>query len=345
MNRPILTLIIPVYNEELILRRNLNELISYLTEIPYEYEIIIVDDGSSDSTGEIIDQYAASNKRIIAIHHPVNMQLGSSIKTGIEHAKGQYIITYDIDMSYSMDHIERMIETIISTESDVVIASPYMKGGSVKNVPIIRRVVSRIVNLYMRFFSQQTIHTFTGMVRCYRSKFIKSLVLRSVDYEINPEILYKAMLLRARIVEIPAHLEWKYRQTIDKRKVSFTRVFKGILPALMSGFILRPYVLFLSIGTFLFMVALYLITWILINTMKIYPTIEATSSYFDDRFSNAIAAVFQARPHAFLIGGFVLVVALQFISMGFLSLQNKRYYEELYDLGTRQYKFHESQDD
>ena len=79
--------------------------------------------------------------------------------------------------------------------------------------------------------------------------------------------------------------------------------------------------------------ASYMGVWIIINLVEIYPKIPP-GEYFDDRFSMAIGELFKLRPHAFLLGGFSLIVALQFISMGFLSLQNKRYFEELFHLST-----------
>ena len=89
------------------------------------------------------------------------------------------------------------------------------------------------------------------------------------------------------------------------------------------------------IGIVLFMVAFYIIVWLIVNTIVIYPHVMVSSdTFFDDRFSVAVAEIFRRKPYAFLVGGVSLIVSLQFLSLGFLSLQSKRYFEELFNLNT-----------
>lgn len=184
------------------------------------------------------------------------------------------------------------------------------------------------------------IHTITGMVRAYERKFIRSLNLKATDTECNAEILYKAQLLRAKVIEIPAHLDWGLLNTAGKKRHSSMKILRGIGGSLMAGFIFRPFMYFIVPGIILLLVSVYIIVWIFINTMTIYPETLATSPYFDDQFSNAVAAVYKARPHAFFVGGSTLLAALQLLSLGILSLQNKRYFEELFHFSTTLYKKH-----
>ncbi len=209
-NVPYISIILPCYNEEAILQVNLNVIIKYLESKneKYKWEIVIINDGSKDKTGIIADEYERQNGNIRVIHHPTNLNLGNALKTGFKNSKGDIIVVMDIDLSYSVDHIEKMVDKMIETSSDIVIASPYMKGGKVTDVPLGRKLMSRWVNRFMRVAAQDKYHTYTGMVRAYRKNFIQTVNLKTKDYEINPEILYKAMILRARIDEIPAHLDW-----------------------------------------------------------------------------------------------------------------------------------------
>ncbi len=71
----------------------------------------------------------------------------------------------DIDLSYGVEYIEQMTDKLIETNADIVIASPYMKGGKVTAVPFMRRAMSKYVNKFMHFAAQDKYHTFTGMVR------------------------------------------------------------------------------------------------------------------------------------------------------------------------------------
>jgi hypothetical protein len=207
-----------------------------------------------------------------------------------------------------------------------------MKGGKVTAVPFLRRIMSRWVNRFMRMASQDKYHTYTAMVRAYRSGFIKSLNLKTKDYEVNPEIMYKAMILRARIVEIPAHLDWTAQNKYAGKRKSGIRVIRGFFSGIMSGFIFRPYIFFLGIGTVLMIISLYEIIWLLHDTFADMSKLR--SSQIQDTFSYSVALQFRKNPQTFFIGGITFIVAVQFLSLGFLSLQSKRYFEELFHLGT-----------
>ncbi len=335
---PFVSIICPAYNEGAIIEESLVCICEYLQENispKYTWEIIIINDGSKDNTGNLAEKFAKEHENIHVIHHFANMNLGVAIKTGFANAKGEIIIVYDIDLSYSTDHIKMLLDSIIEQHADIVIASPYMKGGKTTNVPYNRKIMSKWANSYLSYASRQKIHTFSGMVRAYKASFIKNLSLKASTFEINTEIILKAQILRARIIEIPAHLDWTYQNKYSKTRFSGIKIRTGIFDGFFSGFIFRPYMFFIIPGLLLLLLSFYIIAWIIYNTYQIYPTIESSSKFFDDRFSAAVAHLFQRAPHAFLVGGFTLVVALQILGIGFLSLQNKRYFDESFYLGTK----------
>ena len=155
----------------------------------------------------------------------------------------------------------------METYADIVIASPYMKGGQVTDVPFLRKIMSLWVNKFMRFAAQDKYYTYTGMVSAYRKSFIQTLNLKTKDYEVNPEILYKAMILRARIIEIPAHLDWTEQNKFAGKRTSSIRVIRGFFSGIMSAFIFRPYIFFLALGTFLMMLSMYELIWLFYDTL------------------------------------------------------------------------------
>ena len=330
------SVVIPCYNEETILKPHLNTIIDYLEERNHKYrwEIIIINDGSSDKTGDIAGEFARSRENIKIIHHPANLNLGRALQTGFRNSSGDIIVVLDVDLSYSVDHIERMIDKLVETFADMVVASPYMKGGKVTAVPFLRRVMSFWVNKFMRIASQDKYHTYTGMVRAYRSGFIQSMNLKTKDYEVNPEIMYKAMILRARIVEIPAHLDWTEQNKYAGSRTSSMRIIRGFFSGIMSGFIFRPYIFFLGLGVVLMALSIYEMIWLLHNTLSTIPKIRSTAPDPKDLFSYSLSLQFEKNPQTFLIGGIAFIVAIQFLSLGFLSLQSKRYFEELFHMGT-----------
>jgi glycosyltransferase involved in cell wall biosynthesis len=333
---PFVSLILPCYNEEAILQANLIVVIDYMVSKNYKYkwEIIIINDGSKDKTGEIAEEFARQDLNIRIIHHPTNLNLGNALKTGFFNAKGDILVILDIDLSYSVDHIERMVDKLIETSSDIVIASPYMKGGKVTAVPFLRKIMSKWVNIFMRVAAQEKYHTYTGMVRAYRHEFIRTLNLKTKDYEVNPEIMYKAMILRARIVEIPAHLDWTTQNKFSGQRTSSIRVMRGFFSGIMSGFIFRPYIFFLGIGIIIMCLSMYELIWLLYDTVNGMYQVQKIPANFDNVFSYSLLLQFQQNPQTFLIGGISFLAAIQFLSLGFLSLQSKRYFEELFHLGT-----------
>lgn len=333
---PYITIVLPCYNEEAILQSNLTVVTTYMESKNHKYnwELLIINDGSKDKTGEIAEEFVKINKNFHVIHHPSNLNLGNALKTGFLNAKGDILVVLDIDLSYSVDHIERLVDKLIETSADIVVASPYMKGGKVTAVPFLRRIMSKWVNKFMQVAAQEKYHTFTGMVRAYRREFIRTLNLKTKDYEVNPEIMYKAMILRAKIVEIPAHLDWTEQNKFSTQRTSSMRVIRGFFSGVMSGFIFRPYIFFLGIGAVLMCLSLYELIWLLVDTIIGANQILDLPANYDNAFSYSLIIQFQENPQTFIVGGITFLAAIQFLGLGFLSLQNKRYFEELFHLGT-----------
>jgi glycosyltransferase involved in cell wall biosynthesis len=334
--KPFISIVAPCYNEEAILVANINTVIEYLEhkEDKYRWEILIINDGSKDKTGEIADELERRNENIRVIHHHVNLNLGNALQTGFRNAKGEIIVVLDIDLSYEVDNIGKLVDKLIQESADIVIASPYMKGGKVTAVPFLRRIMSKWVNQFMRFSAQDKYYTFTGMVRAYRTSFIRSVNLKTRDYEINPEIMYKAMILRARIIEIPAHLDWTEQNKFAGKRTSSIRVLRGFFSGLMSAFIFRPYIFFMGLGIILMGLSMYQLVWLLVDTLSGLHDILVQGVKTDYPFSYSLSLQFKKNPQSFLVGGITFLAAVQFLSLGFLSLQSKRYFEEIFHLGT-----------
>ena len=335
--KPFVSIVVPGFNEEEIVVDSLSRLCEHLKTLEerYEWELIFVNDGSTDRTEELARSFAAGRKNVKVLSHFTNFQLGQALRFAFSHCDGDIIVTIDVDLSYSPDHIESLVETMLRTHAKIVLASPYMLGGTVSNVPFLRRLLSRWANRFLSLVAKGNISTLTSMVRAYDREFITGLNLKAMDTEINPEIIYKAQLLRARIVEIPGHLSWSPRKAGTPGRRSSMRLVRAIASALMSGFIFRPFMFFIVPGLGLLTLALYTITWIGVNVGRVYSTVVVTGTYWDDRFAAAVGSVFRDRPHAFFVGGISLIVALQLISLGFIATQNKRYFEEIFHLGSR----------
>lgn len=346
-DKPLVSLIVPAYNEAAIIEEHLDILYRYMESIEDEYrwEILVINDGSKDNTGELADNFASKRQNIYIFHHRINGGLGKALRTGFKNSKGDYLVTFDLDLSYSEYHIRKLLDKIKETEADVVVASPYMKGGRVSNVPWLRLKLSIWANRFLSATAKNDLVTLTGMVRVYDAKFLRSLNLRSQSMEINPEVIHKLRILGAQIEEMPAHLHWRAlnpnhpkpeKPSKKSRRKSSMKILKHTWSIVFAGFIFRPVMFFLIPGLLSFILSLYANTWALIHCFRQYQILAQSHPFADP--TEAVARAFAYAPHTFFIGGMTLMVAIQLFSLGILSMQSKSYFEEIFYLGTQIYK-------
>ena len=330
---PLISVVVPAYNEALTLMGSLTTLYEYLNGLRdrYRSELIVVNDGSVDETADIAEAFARSREGVRVIHHPINSRLGEALRSGFAESRGDAVVTFDSDLSYSPDHIEQMVDALFTHNARVVIASPYAKDGRTTSVPFRREMMSRGANRILAINSQYPISTVTGMVRAYDGPFIRAMNLKAMGPEINAEILYKAQILRASVIEIPAHLDWSQQQErLNKRSINL-RVSNTSKLVLFSSFIFRPFVFFVVPGLLLLLVAMWTVSSIALTVLRDFRN---ESGGVDHRLTEAFAYAWQVRPQSFIVGGFALVIAIQLLSFGMLAALSKRYFEELFHFNT-----------
>lgn len=331
--RPLVTVVLPAFNESAILEKNLSIICRYLDgmQAEYRWEVIVVNDGSRDETGKIAECVARREPNVVVIHHPTNFGLGQALRTGFNHSHGDYVVVLDMDLSYAPDHIALLLERIRRTYSKVVVASPYAEGGRVSAVPWLRKTLSVWGNKFLSSVSRGNLSTLTGMVRVYDGPYIRAMSLRAIGMEINPEILYKSMLLRARIEEMPAHLDWSAQNAHGPSRQSSMRVLRHVLSTVLSGFIFRPFMFFILPGMGLLAFAFYTNVWMFLHFFEQYlsPALAQDPAGLP-RMTAALAAAYALYPHTFVVGLLALMLAVQLISLGVLSLQSKKYFEDMF---------------
>jgi hypothetical protein len=199
-----------------------------------------------------------------------------------------------------------------------------------------RATLSVWANRFLSVMVKGAVSTVTGMVRAYDGRFIRSMDLRSLGMDINAEIVHKTMLLGGLIIEIPGHLDWGLHAGKPVRRRSSMRVLSHTFAVVLSGFLLRPVIFFILPGLLLLLFAVYVNTWTVIHFATEYATL-AQYSWFLDRASFAVGAAYTKFPYTFIVGGLSAMLSIQLISLGVLSLQSKRYFEEIFHLAARNY--------
>ncbi len=216
---PLLSVIVPVYNEANTIRQVIDKILA----VPIDKEIIVVDDSSSDGTGKILRDLRFSNLRVI--HHGSNRGKGAAVITGLSHTIGEYVIVQDADFEYDpMDYLE-LIDVIVKGNGDLVLGARFTAGYHGMKIPKAgNRLLTGLINL---LFGVRLNDCFT----CYklmRRRDLLALSLGSKSFDIEIEILAKAIKKRMRIAEVPVY--YKPRDYSQGKKI---KVKDGIWAVLM----------------------------------------------------------------------------------------------------------------
>jgi glycosyltransferase involved in cell wall biosynthesis len=197
-----LTLFFPMWNEEQVVHqtiaaaREAAESLIAAGEIG-SYEVLLVDDASTDATGEIADKYAADDPRIRVIHHPVNRKLGGTLKTGFAHARGELVLYTDADLPFDMAELSKAVRIIRVYEADIVSAFRFDRTGEGPR----RFVYSYIYNHLVRSLFGLRIRDVNFAFKLIRRDVFEHVELKSEGSFIDVELLARANRIGYRIVQ------------------------------------------------------------------------------------------------------------------------------------------------
>ncbi len=237
------SIVVPMHNESANVSETLTQISKELTRGNHRFQVIAVDDGSTDDTPRKLYAYASTADWLKVISYQPNQGRGYAIRAGINAAVGEIICTIDADLSYSPDHLTRMIALLDKYERlDCVVGSPYVAGGSTEDVPPLRLFISRLGNRIISRAMGGKIKTSTCVLRAYRKNCIKSLELFSSGKELHLEIISKLLAASYSILEMPATLRSRKK---GKSKFRFRAIAASHLLFSMHE---KPMLLFGLIG-------------------------------------------------------------------------------------------------
>ena len=213
-----ISVILPCYNEERIIKNNIETIIKFSKENP-QYEFIFVNDGSTDKTPQIIknaiNEKKSKNLRLIS--YKSNKGKGQAIKEGVLKAKGDYICFTDCDLAYSLDHLILLANNL--EKYDIVIGSRALLLDNRKELSLSRAIAGRTYNFLSRSILNLSFLDMQAGLKGFRNYTINNTFNKQLikDFSFDVELLYLAKKNKYTIVEIPASLSssHKYKNSKD----------------------------------------------------------------------------------------------------------------------------------
>lgn len=217
-----LSLIVPLYNEEKRMTPFVKDLMTYSKKLK-DYEVIFVDDGSTDNSVKFLENLIRDNKNSRIISYKPNRGKGNAVKVGIDNSIGRDVIFIDIDGSINPEEISKFLKAL--ENSDVAIGDRYSNRKNIKQ-PIIREFTGIIFNAYVNFLFNIHVHDTLCGIKGFRKDVAKLLFknLKSPRWVFDVEILYYIRKKKLKLIKLPirwVHKEGTKMSTIDPIKMAF----------------------------------------------------------------------------------------------------------------------------
>jgi len=223
MSQPYLSVLIPAYNEG----RTLERVIDTVLKVPEDLEIVLIDDGSSDDTWQVM-QSRVDGDRVRSVRHHVNQGKGAAIRTGLTHARGHIVLIQDADLEYSPDDYGVLLEPLKTQRATVVYGSRSFSSHAAYSYWYVmgNRLVTLVTNvLYNCYLSDME----TGY-KVMPLEVARALALRANGFELEPEITAKLLRLGHRIFEVP--ITYTARSREEGKKLTAMDGVKAVLTLL-----------------------------------------------------------------------------------------------------------------
>ncbi len=218
MTAPLLSIIIPAHNEQSRLPRTLEQVSAFLKEQSYGAEVLVVENASTDHTGEVAESFARQHPFLRVIRTPERGK-GLAVRLGMLEAQGEYRFMCDADLSMPIEEVNRFLPPALSN-FDVAIGSREVKGAVRYDEPVRRHLGGRLMNLAIRFLILPQFQDTQCGFKCFRGAIVPELFSRQTlnGWSFDIELLFLAGRRGLRVVEIP--IDWYYR---PESKVSALR--------------------------------------------------------------------------------------------------------------------------
>ena len=290
-----ISIVIPLFNEE----ESLPELADWIekmcAEHGYSYEVIMIDDGSTDNSWNVIQELSTDNKSIKGIKFQRNYGKSAALNEGFKAAQGNVVFTMDADLQDSPDEVPEMYRMVMTDGFDLVSGWKKVRydNAITKNLP------SKLYNGVNRTISGIKLHDMNCGLKAYRKNVVKSIEVYGEMHRFIP-VLAKAAGFRKIGEKVVQHRPRKY----DESKFGWERFINGFLDLLSVQFISKfgkkPMHLFGSLGTLMFIIGFGIVVWLTIQRI-----IQGTDYGLTNRIGFYVSLVTMVLGTQFFLAGFL----------------------------------------
>lgn len=230
-----LSIVIPVYNEE----QTVREVIARVLAVDLgaiEREIIVVDDGSTDTTARVVDDAAVAFPGLVqAMHSPINLGKGAAVRIGFKHSTGDLLVVQDADLELDPAEYTRLLAPILAGEVSVVYGSRFAGGGA--GVPLRARFANRVLTMLTNVLFGGRLTDMETAYKAMRRDVLTRIRLRCVSFDFEPEVTAKLLLAGYKIGEVP--ITYRPRRADEGKKIRWTDGVDAVYTLLRCRFVGR----------------------------------------------------------------------------------------------------------
>lgn len=215
-----LSVVIPCYNEI----TTIEEVVEAVLDSPWTSEIVIVDDGSTDGTREVLDKF--DDPRIRVFFQPVNQGKGAALRRGFGEATAAYVVVQDADLEYDPREFGELLAPLVADKADVVYGSRFLGGGAHRVLYFWHSVGNKILTTLSNMFTDLNLSDMETCYKAFRREVLESFTLEEDRFGIEPEMTAKVAAGRWRVYEVA--ISYNGRTYEEGKKIGWKDGFRAL---------------------------------------------------------------------------------------------------------------------
>lgn len=230
----LVTVVMPCFNEKPTIVASVKRVL----EAPFEKEIVLVDDGSTDGTRDVLASDVEKLPGVRVFYQDQNRGKGAALRRGFQEARGDIIIVQDCDLEYDPNEIPKVVQPIIDGDADVVYGSRFLGGGSHRVLYYWHSVGNNLLTTVSNMISDLNLTDMETCYKAFRAEILKSIELEEERFGFEPEVTVKlARRPGVRIYEVP--ISYKGRTYAEGKKIGLKDAFRAMYCLARYGIIKR----------------------------------------------------------------------------------------------------------